>query len=84
MQRIAQELLPHTYKWNRRAKDWSWEVILVKTPTINALCMRGRQDRRVHRRSSTHLKLTDDELAIVLGHEMAHALREHAARARPR
>jgi predicted Zn-dependent protease len=77
VQRIAQELLPHTHKWNRRAKDWSWEVILVKTPTINALCMPGGKIA-VFTGILDALKLTDDELAIVLGHEMAHALREHA------
>src|SRR5262245_48226789 len=38
VERIARELLPHTHKWNPRAKDWNWEVILIKTPTINALC----------------------------------------------
>ena len=77
VQRIAQELLPHTYKWNRRAKDWRWEVIVVKTPTVNALCMPGGKIA-VFTGILDTLKLTDDELAVVLGHEMAHALREHA------
>ena len=74
---IARELLPHTYKWNARAKDWRWEVMLIKTPTINALCMPGGKIA-VFTGILDQLKLTDDELAIVLGHEMAHALREHA------
>src|SRR4249920_1245896 len=77
VQRIAQELLPHTYKWNRRAKDWRWEVIVIKTPTVNALCMPGGKIA-VFTGIVDALKLTDDELAVVLGHEMAHALREHA------
>ena len=77
VQRIAKELLPHTYKWNSRAKDWPWEVILVKTPTINALCMPGGKIA-VFTGILDKLNLTDDELAMVLGHEMAHALREHA------
>ncbi len=77
VQRIAKELLPHTHKWNRRAKDWSWEVILVRTPTVNALCMPGGKIA-VFTGIIDKLNLTDDELAIVLGHEMAHALREHA------
>ncbi len=75
--RIARELLPHTYKWNPRAKDWRWEVMLIKTPTVNALCMPGGKIA-VFTGILDQLKLTDDELAIVLGHEMAHALREHA------
>ena len=77
VQRVADELLPHTHKWNRRAKDWRWEVMLVKTPTINALCMPGGKIA-VFTGILDALKLTDDELAVVLGHEMAHALREHA------
>lgn len=75
--RIARDLLPHTHKWNPRAKDWRWEVIVVKTPTINALCMPGGKIA-VFTGILDTLKLTDDELAMVLGHEMAHALREHA------
>jgi Zn-dependent protease with chaperone function len=77
VQRITQELLPHTHKWNPRAKDWRWEVFVVKTPTINALCMPGGKIA-VFTGILDALKLTDDELAVVLGHEMAHALREHA------
>ena len=77
VQRIAKELLPHTHKWNRRAKDWSWEVMLVRTPTVNALCMPGGKIA-VFTGIIDKLNLTDDELAMVLGHEMAHALREHA------
>ena len=77
VQRIAKELLPHTHKWNSRAKDWPWEVIVVKTPTVNALCMPGGKIA-VFTGIIDTLKLTDDELAMVLGHEMAHALREHA------
>ena len=74
---IAQDLLPHTRKWNARAKDWKWEVSVIKTPTINALCMPGGKIA-VFTGIVDALKLTDDELAVVLGHEMAHALREHA------
>ena len=77
VQRIAQDLLPHTHKWNTRAKDWKWEVILVKSPTVNALCMPGGKIA-IFTGILDALKLTDDELAVVLGHEMAHALREHA------
>jgi Zn-dependent protease with chaperone function len=77
VQRIAQELLPHTHKWHPRAKDWKWEITVIKTPAINALCMPGGKIA-VFTGILDTLKLTDDELAVVLGHEMAHALREHA------
>jgi predicted Zn-dependent protease len=75
--RVAQDLLPHTRKWNPRAKDWKWDVSVIKTPAVNALCMPGGKIA-VFTGILDALKLTDDELAVVLGHEMAHALREHA------
>src|SRR5436189_1264026 len=77
VQRVAQDLLPHAAKWNPRAKDWKWDITVIKTPTINALCMPGGKIA-VFSGILDALKLTDDELAVVLGHEMAHALREHA------
>ena len=75
--RIAQDLMAFTDKWNVRAKDWRWDITIIKTPTINALCMPGGKIA-VFTGILDTLKLTDDELAVVLGHEMAHALREHA------
>ena len=77
VQRVAQDLMPYTHKWHERAKDWNWEIITIKTPAINALCMPGGKIA-VFTGILDALKLTDDELAVVLGHEMAHALREHA------
>ena len=77
VQRVAQDLLPHAAKWNPRAKAWKWDITVIKTPAINALCMPGGKIA-VFTGILDALKLTDDELAVVLGHEMAHALREHA------
>lgn len=77
VQRIAQELLQHANKWNPRAKDWQWEVILVKSRTVNAVCMPGGKIVIFSGLLDT-LRLTDDEAAHVIGHEIAHALREHA------
>jgi predicted Zn-dependent protease len=77
VRRIAQELLPHADKWNERAKEWRWEIMLINSPTINAFCMPGGKIA-VFTGLIDRLELTDDELALVLGHEIAHALREHA------
>jgi predicted Zn-dependent protease len=75
--RVAHDLMEFTNKWNARAKGWHWDITIIKTPTINALCMPGGKIA-VFTGILDTLKLTDDELAVVLGHEMAHALREHA------
>jgi predicted Zn-dependent protease len=77
VQRIANDLLPFTHKWHDNAKAWKWDVMVVKSPAINALCMPGGKIA-VFTGLLDGLRLTDDEVAVVLGHEMAHALREHA------
>ncbi|MEZ5818902.1 MAG: M48 family metallopeptidase [Hyphomicrobiaceae bacterium] len=77
LRRIAQDLLPHAHKWNPRAKDWKWEVVLIRSGSINAFCMPGGKIA-FFTGILDKLKLSDDEVAMVMGHEIAHALREHA------
>ncbi len=74
---IAQKIIPHALVWNPRAKDWKWEVNLIGSKQINAFCMPGGKIA-FYTGILDQLKLTDDEVAMVMGHEVAHALREHA------
>ncbi len=74
---IARRIIPYAMGWNPRAKDWQWEVNLIASPQINAFCMPGGKIAFYTAILDT-LKLTDDEVAMVMGHEIAHALREHA------
>ncbi|MEJ5992087.1 M48 family metallopeptidase [Ramlibacter sp. PS3R-8] len=74
---ISARLIADAGRWNDRARQWKWEFNLINTPSINAFCMPGGKIA-VFAGILEKLKLSDDEVAMVLGHEMAHALREHA------
>jgi Zn-dependent protease with chaperone function len=77
LQRIAAKLVPQTAQWNDRARQWKWEINLLSSKQINAFCMPGGKIA-FYTGILDQLKLTEDEAAMIMGHEMAHALREHA------
>lgn len=77
LNRIARRIIPFTAAWNPRASDWRWEVALINSDQINAFCLPGGKIA-FYTGILDQLNLGDEEAAMVMGHEMAHALREHA------
>ncbi|MCX7255532.1 MAG: M48 family metallopeptidase [Polaromonas sp.] len=77
LRQIAARLVPQAAQWNERSRQWRWEVNLISSQEINAFCMPGGKIA-FYTGILDKLRLTDDEAAMIMGHEMAHALREHA------
>jgi len=73
---VAQRLIAQTGAFRSDAPGWKWEVNLIGSRDLNAWCMPGGKIG-VYSALIDELHLGDDELAAVIGHEIAHALREH-------
>jgi len=80
VRKISQRLIRQVSVFRPDAAAWAWDVNVQKTNELNAYCMPGGKIM-VYSGLIDRLALSDAELATVIGHEMAHALREHSREA---
>jgi predicted Zn-dependent protease len=74
---ITDRLVKQAVRVRPDSAKWAWEVQLINDPkTVNAFCMAGGK-MAIYSGMWDKLKATDEEIAQVMGHEIAHALADH-------
>ena len=76
---ITAKLIAQAIRFRPETRDWDWRVRVIDDPeTVNAFCMAGGK-MAIYSGLVQKLDATDDEIAQVMGHEIAHALSAHTA-----
>ncbi len=79
IQRITDRLIAQAEKLRPETRNWDWSVKIIDDPdTVNAWCMAGGK-MAIYTGLIDKLEASDDEIAQVMGHEIAHALLNHSA-----
>lgn len=77
--RITGRLVAQAIRMRPDSANWEWSVKVIDDPeVVNAWCMAGGR-MALYTGLVQQIRPTDDELAQVMGHEIAHALANHTA-----
>lgn len=76
VKRITDRLIVQAGTMYPPSREWKWSVAVIDEPTLNAWCMPGGK-MAIYTGIIQKLKLGDDEIAQIMGHEIAHALLGH-------
>lgn len=74
--KVFNKMKPYAEKANKTGVPFQWEILVLKSEELNAWAMPGGK-MAFYTGLVEKLKLTEDEIAVIMGHEMAHALQEH-------
>lgn len=78
VQRITGRLIAQAIEIRPETESWDWSMHVVDDPeTVNAWAMAGGK-MSLYSGLVEQIEPSDDELAQVLGHEIAHALAQHS------
>jgi predicted Zn-dependent protease len=79
VEEITGRLVAQAIKYRPETADWKWQVVVIDEPeTLNAWAMAGGK-MAIYTGIINKLRLTDDEIAQIMGHEIGHALAKHTA-----
>ncbi|TNF34911.1 MAG: M48 family peptidase [Gammaproteobacteria bacterium] len=79
VQRITRRLVEQAKVMRPSSSDWEWSVVVIDDPeVVNAWCMAGGR-MAIYTGLIQKIKPSDDEIAQIMGHEIAHALSNHTA-----
>ena len=76
VQRVTQRLIAQAQRMYPPSAGWQWQMAVIDTPELNAWVMPGGK-MAMYTGLLDKLKLSDDEIAQVMGHEIAHAILGH-------
>ena len=74
--KIFNKMKPYAEQENKTGVPFQWEITVFRTNELNAWAMPGGK-MGFYTGLVEKLNMNDDEIATVMGHEMAHALKEH-------